>query len=36
MSSPRSYLRYEQPFQVPLATARGVWKKSELGHSATR
>ena len=27
MSSPRSYLRYEQPFQVPLATARGVWKK---------
>jgi len=27
MSSPRSYLRYEQPFQVPLVTARGVWKK---------
>jgi O-succinylbenzoate synthase len=26
MSSPRSYLRYEQPFQVPLGTARGVWE----------
>ena len=27
MNSPRSYLRYEQPFQVPLGTARGVWKE---------
>jgi O-succinylbenzoate synthase len=27
MNSPRSYLRYEQPFQVPLVTARGVWKE---------
>ncbi|MEL0005642.1 MAG: hypothetical protein VW643_07565, partial [Opitutales bacterium] len=27
MNAPRSYLRYEQPFQVPLRTARGVWKK---------
>ena len=27
MSSPRSYFRYEQPFQVPVSTARGVWKE---------
>jgi O-succinylbenzoate synthase len=27
MSSPRSYLRYEQPFQVRPVTARGVWKE---------
>ena len=27
MNTPRSYLRYEQPFQVPIRTARGVWKE---------